>query len=216
MAGTDGPLPSEHSWRPAVRLLVCGLLLACSSATVGIAAPATPAPTLRQTAVARAVSGRVLVRAPRTSGFTTLAGSAVIPMGYTVDTTAGRARLTTALPAGRGTQTADFYGGRFALSQARSGLTTLRLNESLSCARPPAAPGTAKLTRRLWGSGRGSFRTVGRYSAATVQGTVWLTKDTCSTTTTVVARGRVGVDDFRRQRHVTVTAPHSYVAPARR
>ena len=27
---------------------------------------------------------------------------------------------------------------------------------------------------KLWGSGKGKFRTTGKYSAATVRGTIWL------------------------------------------
>ena len=212
MASTYGALLSGRSWRRAAASVACALLLASWPAT---ASPApTQTPTVRHTAVARTVSGRVLVRSPHTTGLAPLVGTAVIPMGSTVDTSAGRVRLTTARPAGRGTQTADFYGGRFALSQDRTGLVTLRLNGDLSGCAGPATGG--RRTRRLWGSGSGNYRTVGRRSAATVQGTIWLTKDTCSTTTTVVARGRVVVEDFQRQRRVTVRAPHSYVAPGRR
>ena len=53
-------------------------------------------------------------------------------------------------------------------------------------------------SRHLWGSGHGSFRTRGRYASATVRGTVWLQKDTCSGTLTVVRRGVVTVKDFVR------------------
>ena len=53
-----------------------------------------------------------------------------------------------------------------------------------------------KRVRRLWGDGKGSFRTSGRYSAATVRGTRWLTEDRCDGTITRVVRGEVRVDDF--------------------
>ena len=29
---------------------------------------------------------------------------------------------------------------------------------------------------KLWGNGKGKFRTSGKYSAATVRGTIWLTR----------------------------------------
>jgi hypothetical protein len=41
----------------------------------------------------------------------------------------------------------------------------------------------------LWGSGKGQFRTKGRYAAATVRGTIWLTADRCDGTFVRVRRG---------------------------
>jgi hypothetical protein len=61
--------------------------------------------------------------------------------------------------------------------------------------------------RRLWGSGRGRFRTRGRYGAATVRGTKWLTLDRCDGTNVRVVRGKVSVQDLvhpnRRSKLVT-------------
>jgi hypothetical protein len=37
----------------------------------------------------------------------------------------------------------------------------------------------ATTVRQLWGNGKGSFRTRGRYATATVRGTNWLTADRC-------------------------------------
>ena len=50
--------------------------------------------------------------------------------------------------------------------------------------------------RRLWGDGRGRFRTRGRYGAATVRGTKWLTLDRCDGTKVRVVRGKVAVRDL--------------------
>ena len=44
---------------------------------------------------------------------------------------------------------------------------------------------------KLWGSGKGKFRTDGKYSAATVRGTIWLVQDQCNGTLTKVKRGTV-------------------------
>ena len=61
--------------------------------------------------------------------------------------------------------------------------------------------------RKLWGDGRGRFRTRGRYGAATVRGTKWLTQDRCDGTRVRVVRGKVGVQDLvqpkRSQKRVT-------------
>ena len=45
--------------------------------------------------------------------------------------------------------------------------------------------------RRLWGDGKGKFRTKGKHSAATVVGTKWLVEDRCDSTLTRVVRGKV-------------------------
>ena len=67
-------------------------------------------------------------------------------------------------------------------------------------------------TRRLWGDGKGKFRTKGRYAAATVRGTKWLVTDTCTTTTTRVTQGAVTVRDTVRKRNVVVRKGGRYVA----
>ena len=69
---------------------------------------------------------------------------------------------------------------------------------------------------QLWGSGKGKFRTSGKYSSATVRGTIWLVQDRCEGTLTKVTRGTVQVADFRRHKTVTVKAGHSYLARAQR
>jgi hypothetical protein len=69
---------------------------------------------------------------------------------------------------------------------------------------------------KLWGNGKGKFRTNGKYSAATVRGTIWLVQDRCEGTLTKVTRGTVRVRDFRRKKTVTVKAGHSYLARAQR
>ena len=53
-----------------------------------------------------------------------------------------------------------------------------------------APPQKKPKTRKLWGDGKGKFRTKGRYSAATVRGTKWLVTDGCRYTRTRVTAGR--------------------------
>jgi Domain of unknown function DUF11 len=71
-----------------------------------------------------------------------------------------------------------------------------------------------KPVRRLWGNGSGKFRTRGRYSTATVRGTVWLTEDYCNGTLVRVREGAVTVRDLVKNRTVVVTAGTSYFAEA--
>ena len=56
--------------------------------------------------------------------------------------------------------------------------------------------------RRLWGKGKGHFRTRGRYSSGTVRGTVWLTSDRCDGTRTYVKEGVVRVFDFTTKKTI--------------
>jgi hypothetical protein len=120
-----------------------------------------------------------------------------------------------------GGQEATFYGGIFRLKQTKAArpLTTLKLNEKLSCATAGkatiAAKKKKKKKRRLWGDGSGRFRTEGSYSSATVRGTKWLVQDRCKSTLTRVVRGRVAVRDFVKKKTKIVRAGKRYVAKAR-
>jgi ferric-dicitrate binding protein FerR (iron transport regulator) len=74
-----------------------------------------------------------------------------------------------------------------------------------------------KKSRSLWSSDNGGrFRTRGRNSSATVRGTEWLTKDTCSGTETRVTRGSVLVKDFTKHKNVVVKAGKRYIAKAKK
>jgi hypothetical protein len=77
-----------------------------------------------------------------------------------------------------------------------------------------AAQKSSKVVRSLWASGKGRFRTKGRYATATVRGTKWQTSDQCDGTLTTVAEGAVNVNDLRRKRIVLVRAGGSYLAKA--
>ena len=70
--------------------------------------------------------------------------------------------------------------------------------------------------RRLWGNGKGSFRTRGRHGAATVRGTIWLTEDRCTTTRFRVRRGSITVRDFVKKRNKVVRRGRSYVVRKKR
>ena len=70
------------------------------------------------------------------------------------------------------------------------------------------------MVRRLRGKARGRFRTRGRYSAATVRGTIWETDRPLRRHPHQVTRGVVVVRDFRKRRNVTVRAGKSYLARA--
>jgi hypothetical protein len=191
---------------------------------IGPTGGASPVP--GKSVVVRAVSGRVFVTPPGGKR-RRLSATSGIPVGALVDTRQGRVRLTSAANGSGATQTADFYQGAFKVRQ-RAGKGALTTDIVLSGqSRSQCAAGGARAASvtkkkgphsvlgKLWGSGKGRFRTKGRYSSATVRGTIWLTADRCDGTLTTVKRGTVSVRDLRRHKTVTVKAGHSYLARAR-
>ena len=157
-------------------------------------------------------SGIVKVKVPGSDAFVVLEQDAQLPLGTVVDVRKGRVTLI----AGED-QTAIFYGGTFKIGQTKGAnpITVLKLVEKLSCKQAQTAA-TRKRKRRLWGDGKGRFRTKGKHSAATVVGTKWLVEDRCTSTLTKVVRGKVSVRDFGKRKTVIVKAGKKYVARARR
>ena len=101
-------------------------------------------------------------------------------------------------------------------SRQSGGITTLTLSEALDCSKRALTAAKKPKTRKLWGDGKGKFRTKGKYSAATVRGTKWLVSDTCTSTRTTVRQGSVSVRDDVAKKTVVVRAGKSYTARARR
>jgi hypothetical protein len=156
-------------------------------------------------------------------GFVPLVQAEQIPMGSTIATTRGKVRVETAANStGSKTQTGSFFAGLFQLRQPRAARPitemVLKGGSFRKACRGAAGKGSAgaaaraRRVRRLWGDGRGRFRTRGRYSSATVRGTSWLVEDRCDGTLTRVRRGRVLVQDLVRGRRVVLKAPRSYLA----
>ena len=199
-----------------------------------------PAPRLGRTMNVQVVRGRVYVSLPGNAAFASLTvpglkgrrfvpvtAARQIPMGSLLDTRRGTIRITTAGNASGSTlQSGEFASGVFQVLQSRrasaKGLTDLRLKGSsfAGCRSSARGQGTAfaalsrRVVRRLRSRASGRFRTGGRYSAATVRGTTWLTADRCDGTLTRVSRGRVVVRDFRRRKNITLRAGKSYLARA--
>jgi hypothetical protein len=175
--------------------------------------PGVGEPVFHKTVVVKAVSGKVRIRRPGSNDFVDLTGSAGIPLGSTVDTLAGVVELTSVPKAGGQPQSSRFYEGVFKVTQPGS-VTSLALTEPLASCRGGgrSAAATKKKQRHLWGDGKGSFRTSGKYSSATVRGTKWLVKDSCAGTLTRVVRGSVTVRDKVRGKTVVVAAGKSYLA----
>ena len=201
-------------------------------------------PVAFKTVNATVVSGEVFIKLPAGTaraaqaakppkGFVRLQGANTIPILSTLDTARGRVRLRSASDTRKHVQSGDFFRGRFVVRQIRKPrgkarrrsnklITVLTLTgSSFSKACRPAKASTSarrrsrKRVRRLFGDGKGSFRTTGRNAAATVRGTRWSVQDRCDGTLVTVQRGRVSVRDLVRQRTVLVKTGHTYLARRR-
>jgi hypothetical protein len=161
--------------------------------------PLEPKPALRRAAVLETVRGRVTYRMPGEDRDRQLVDRPTsLPMQTVIDATEGRVRLTVARDGKGRTSSGVFFDGRFRLSQGAGArpITHLRLVGEIPACAAGSARAAAVKKRRLWGDGKGRFRTRGRYSAATVRGTKWLVEDRCDGTLTRVARGEVDVVDY--------------------
>ncbi len=203
------------------------------SGVVSVEAPpresVKPSPAARPASASRATA--------KTSGFVRLTGTREIPIGSRVDARAGTIELVTATGLGHQTQSGTFGGGAFTVHQsthkAQNGLTTLTLltgglkaeRGSTDCAAPAGGsagvaraakhePLSTRVLQTLRASAHGSFTVSGRYSAATVRGTVWETSDRCDGTLTVVYSGTVLVTNFATHKTIAVHAGDRYLAKA--
>jgi hypothetical protein len=201
-------------------LKLAGLNAGCTGPIVDdvVVAQAAAAPVTGKSMTAEVVSGTVLARAPGARAFTAITSAASLAVGTIVDARRGRVRITAMIGGRR--YSADFYGGLFQIAQLATRRATADMKlfggSFRGCPKAPRAAKKRKPIRQLWGDGSGPFRTIGRFSAAVVRGTAWLTQDTCSGTLTVVTTGSVTVRDFVKRRNVIVRAGHRYLAAARR
>ena len=196
----------------------------------GAASATPPPPVLGKSVNAAPVAGVVLVRVPG-SQFVPLTAARQIPVGSEVDALKGSLKLVTAGARQHTTQTGTFGGGIFKVAQARTGpskgLATLSLMEGAFKGAPTfatckthkagdasAAALSSKTLQLLHANAKGKFRTTGRYSAATVRGTVWSVADRCDGTLTHVVTDTVAVVDFVRHKTIILHAGQSYLARA--
>jgi hypothetical protein len=164
----------------------------------------------------------VLGHPPDDPVFRRIVGTANLVSGWTFDVTKGRVSLTTAANNRGSTQTTQAYEGFFtALQSPGASVTDLVLrsgNFDAICGSGGVdiarASANTKSVRHLWASGKGKFRTKGRFAAASIRGTEWETDDRCDGTLITVKTGAVSVFDQVLRKTVVVTAGKSYLARA--
>ncbi len=154
-----------------------------------------PAPVVSQSVDVAPVSGTVLIKLPGGKGFIVLRAGEQVPVGSTVDVRHGQIRLTSALDAHGHTESDVFNGAEFVIAQAAGAhpVTALQFQDTgpvcgTSAGAARAGKKKPKLKTKkhaspvLWGSGNGSFRTVGANGYGTERGTIWATQDRCTGT----------------------------------
>ena len=181
-------------------------------------------PEAGQAGQAATVSGKVLVRRPRSAGFVELGPSGEIPVGTIVDARKGTVRIKVAFEGGK-TKSGQFNGGIFKFTEPREKVggkrrLTARLalqggNFSTCRTRADAGAARRRVVRYLKAKASGRFRVVGKNSSGIERGTSWTTSDGCDGTLTTVTQGSVLVTDFAKRKTVVVRAGRSYLARAR-
>jgi hypothetical protein len=179
-------------------------------------AVADPVPQFHKTVVVKPISGKVRVRLKGAKTFTDLGSIDDIPLGATIDVKKGRIELASVPSRAGAVEKIQLYGGWFRVGQPAA-LTEFSLNEPLaSCKKKAHAAAAKPKSRKLWGDGKGKFRTRGQYSAATIRGTRFLVQDSCVGTLTRVTQGSVLVRDNVKRKNIVLRAGKRYTARPRR
>jgi 6-phosphogluconolactonase (cycloisomerase 2 family) len=192
--------------------------------SVIVAAPPPPPapPKANESIQIQPQSGEITVKLPGTNTFVPISRLTNIPEGSVIDATKGKVKLISAATTGGRTQSATFYDGVFKVNYVTGSLTSAKkrylITEAIlqgavgPCpkAKKSASSSARRKKRRLWGNGRGRFRTRGRNSSATVRGTWWYVEDGCKGTLTYVRRGSVWVRDKKRRKTVVIKKGQRY------
>ncbi len=177
-----------------------------------------PPPSAGKTFNLEPVDGTTATRCEGDEAFSKLEKPEQVTIDCEIDSTRGTVSLTASKGSSGETQSALFWGGMFAVFQnvgdnqeavaTLAGSMRCEKRASSSAVRPRKGRGG----RKLWGSGSGSYKTVGSHGAATVRGTTWLVVDRCDGVTAFkVAQGTVRVRDFVRGASIVLRAGQSYV-----
>lgn len=182
------------------------VLAAVAAMAALLAVPAhaqLPAPVAGETFNAEPTEGTVAAKCKGDEGFAELDEPTQLDVGCVVDATEGTVVITSARGED-GTQTAEFWDGRFKVVQeAGSTATVMKLTGPLG----------EDDEREVWAEGSGDFTTEGDRGAASIRSTVWLVEDLANGSTRVtVQEGKVNFQDFVKGIAVVVNAGESYTA----
>ena len=182
------------------------------------------------------LQGDVVISYPRSATKVRIQEPVQVPAGTRVDADAGYVEVISDRNGRGAPQQATFWNDAFAVDYTRvvtpgarrgrrrrasNPITELKLTgrcaSSTRLSRPVfsrryAVSAARRKRRGLFGSGKGRFRTRGRYGAGTVRGTTWYTENRCDGTLFEVTSGVVNVRDFGLGRTVSVRRGQGYLA----
>jgi hypothetical protein len=205
---------------------------AAASFVVAIPAPLTiaapkgpPLPVAGESFNLELIDGNVELICPGEGERSRLIDFKQIPMGCLINTRNGEAKLTSSKGSSGELQDSHFWGGIFVATQEKGDNedVDLKLAGKRMCERRGSAKSsTATISRgrrgggrRLWGSGKGNYKTSGSYGSATVVGTTWLVIDRCDSSTLFkVTDGTVWVRDFIKGKTIVLEEGEQYIAKA--
>ena len=156
------------------------------------------------------------------------ANGGTVPDGSVVDAREGMVTLSVAADEAGTLHTARFAGAIFTVEQpSEPGKPTELVlhggnfrqcdaREGTGARARAAAKRRSPVVRRMWGNGKGRFRTRGQFAAATVRGTIWSVEDRCASTVVKVYEGVVGVRDLVTRAISEVRAGERLRVPGRR
>jgi hypothetical protein len=171
------------------------------------------------------VSGTVELQCPGEDEYSRLTSFKQVPLGCLINTRRGVVDLKASKGQSGELQGGHFWGGVFITSQKAGDEkeVELKLAGRRMCERRGSAKKrVARLSRssggggrKLWGNGKGNFKTSGSYGSATVRGTTWLVVDRCDSSTVIkVGEETVVVSDFVKGKSFTLTTGQQYTAKA--
>jgi hypothetical protein len=170
------------------------------------------------------VDGTVETTCEDSVGLKRLNGPRQVRVDCVIDTRQGTVSLTASKGSSGETQTAFFWAGLFHATQSTGDNkeVVLTLAGRRKCEKKSGgmtgratASKKGKGGRRLWGSGKGNYRTAGNYGSASVRGTTWLVVDRCDNSTLFkVGEGTVLVRDFVKKSSRVLKTGEQYLAKA--
>ena len=206
----------------------------CETVAHSSLSPSTlPPPSLGRTFNLLRVDGTVFIRV--NGRLFRLTEAIQVPSGARIDARKGRVTVTAERKGPGATDVFTFSKGIFRLTQSRrTGITQtgMRGGSFRNCviasgasARPPLAETARRRKRRirrLFGRGRGRFRTRGAFGSATVRGTRYRVVDRCDGTLFRVTQGGIRVRSFELKKSKLLTTrtvrgrrfPRLFLAPA--
>jgi hypothetical protein len=197
--------------------------------------PGHPKPVAGESVNLELVSGVVELRCPGEDEASRLVDFKQVPLGCLINTRRGVVDLAASKGSSGEVQDAHFWGGVFVTEQEAGDdkIVDLKLAGRRMCERrgdqaprgPVAGPRRSRPLairargkgggRKLWGSGKGDYKTSGSYGSATVRGTTWLVVDRCDASTLIkVGEGTVWVRDFIKDKTIVLTTGEQYLAKA--